>query len=97
MLILLTLLMKLKRPPGCRHHHTHARNGYCVLRTTTRAISGRDGIHTSADAAIALRVTTGSRPCDAAMLAAADVSSDNRVTSLDALMIMQAAADNIDL
>ncbi|NOQ33208.1 MAG: hypothetical protein GQ567_03275 [Methanosarcinales archaeon] len=28
---------------------------------------------------------------------AADVSGDNRVTSLDALMILQAAADNIDL
>jgi hypothetical protein len=30
------------------------------------------------------------------MLAAADVSGDKRVTSLDALMILQAAADTVD-
>jgi len=46
---------------------------------------------------IALQIAIGSRPCDPATLAAADVSGDNRVTSLDALMILQAAADNIDL
>ncbi len=39
----------------------------------------------------------GSASCDHAMLAAADVSGDNRVTPLDALMILQAAADAIDL
>jgi len=56
-----------------------------------------DGTLTPADAAIALQIATGSRPCDPATLTAADVSGDNRVTSLDALMILQAAADNIDL
>ena len=56
-----------------------------------------DSVLTPADAAIALQLATGSRPCDLATLAAADVSGDNRVTSLDALMILQAAADNIDL
>ena len=50
-----------------------------------------DGTLTAADAAIALQIAIGSRPCDAAMLAAADVSGDKRVNSLDALMIMQAA------
>nr|QNO50101.1 hypothetical protein GDOAKEED_00005 [Methanosarcinales archaeon ANME-2c ERB4] len=48
-----------------------------------------DGILTPADAAIALEIAAGSRPCDAAMLAAADVSGDGCVTSLDALMILQ--------
>ena len=52
---------------------------------------------TAADAAIALAIAVGSRPCDAATLAVADVSGDNRVTSLDALMILQAAAGNIVL
>ena len=64
---------------------------------TTRGDLNSDGILTSADAAIALRLTTGSRLCDPATFAAADVSGDGRVTSLDALMILQAAADNIDL
>ena len=41
--------------------------------------------------------TGGSASCDAAMLAAADISGDNRVTSLDALMIPQAAAGAIGL
>jgi hypothetical protein len=39
----------------------------------------------------------GSTSCDAATLTAADVSGDNRVTSLDALMILQAAAGAIGL
>jgi hypothetical protein len=56
-----------------------------------------DGILTPADAAIALEIAVGSRPCDPATLAAADVSGDNLVTSLDALMILQAAADAITL
>ncbi|KAF5415357.1 MAG: Cell surface glycoprotein [Candidatus Methanogaster sp.] len=56
-----------------------------------------DGILTPADAAIALEIAVGSRPCDPATLAAADVSGDGKVTSLDALMIMQAAADAIEL
>ena len=38
----------------------------------------------------------GSTSCDPAMLAA-DVSGDDRVTALDALMILQAAAGAIEL
>ena len=57
-----------------------------------------DGILTPADAAIVLQLAgSGSASCDATMLAAADVSSDDRVTSLDVLMILQAAAGAIDL
>ena len=56
-----------------------------------------DGFIDTADAAIALEIAVGSRPCDAAMLAAADVSGDGSVTSLDALMILQAAVGNINL
>ncbi len=54
---------------------------------------------TPADAAIALAFAagSGSASCDPAMVAAADVSGDNRVTSLDALMILQAAAENMEL
>jgi nitrous oxidase accessory protein NosD len=57
----------------------------------------RDGILTSADAAIALEIAAGSRPRNAAMLAAADVSGDGCVTSLDALMILQAVDEKIEL
>ena len=57
----------------------------------------RDGALTPTDAAIALQLAVGSRPCDATMLAAADVSGDGRVTSLDALMILQAAGEAIEL
>ena len=39
----------------------------------------------------------GSASCDAATLAAADVSGDGCVTSLAALMILQAAAGKIEL
>ena len=52
---------------------------------------------TPADAAIALRLAAGSLQCDPATLAAADVSDDGRVTSLDALMILQAATGKIIL
>ena len=46
---------------------------------------------TTADAAIALEIAVGSRPyCDAV-----DVNGDGRVTSLDVLMILQAAAGGI--
>ena len=48
---------------------------------------------TTADAAIALQIAVGSRPLDLRW----DVSGDGSVTSLDALMILQAAADAIDL
>jgi hypothetical protein len=43
-----------------------------------------DGILAPVDAAIALQIAVGSRPCDDAMLTAADVSGDGKVTSLDA-------------
>ena len=60
-------------------------------------LNGDDRI-TPADAAIALAIAAGgSASCDATTLAAADVSSDNRVTSLDALMILQVAARAIEL
>ncbi|RZB32935.1 MAG: hypothetical protein AEth_00281 [Candidatus Argoarchaeum ethanivorans] len=58
-----------------------------------RAIRGdlnHDHKVTPTDAAIALRLAAGSRPCDTATLAA-DVSGDGHVTSLDALMILHAA------
>ena len=52
----------------------------------------RDGNVTPADAAIALRIAVSGTHDDAA-----DVSGYGRVTSLDALMILQAAADTIEL
>ena len=52
----------------------------------------RDGHLTPADAAIALRIAATGAHDDAA-----DVSDDGIVTSLDALMIMQAAAGRIEL
>ena len=48
---------------------------------------------TTADAAIALQIAVGSRQCDLRW----DVSGDGSVTSLDALMILQAAAGAIEL
>jgi parallel beta-helix repeat protein len=48
---------------------------------------------TAADATIALEIAVGSRGYDSRW----DVSGDNRVTSLDALMILQAAAGAISL
>jgi parallel beta-helix repeat protein len=58
-----------------------------------------DDILTPADTAIVLAFAAGggSTSCDPAMLAAADVSGDGSVTSLDALMILQAAAGAIEL
>ena len=52
----------------------------------------RDGNVTPADAAIALRLAASGAHDDAA-----DVSGDRRVTTLDALMILQAAAGSIEL
>ena len=49
-----------------------------------------DDILTPTDAAIALQIAVGSRPCNATTLAAADMNGDGRITSLDALMILQA-------
>jgi len=48
---------------------------------------------TTADAVIALQIAAGSRPPDSRW----DVNGDGSVTSLDALMILQAAAHAIDL
>ena len=50
-------------------------------------------VFTSADAVIALQIAVGSRPPDLHY----DISGDKRVTSLDALMILQAAAGAISL
>ena len=62
--------------------------------TATQQKRDLNGDHflTPADAAIALRLAASGAHDDAA-----DVSGDGRVTSLDALMILQAAADAIDL
>ncbi len=57
-----------------------------------------DGFITPTDAAIALVVAAGgSASCDPATFSAADTNDDHRVTSLDALMILQAAAGSIML
>ena len=67
--------------------------------TSQRGDLNGDGIRAPADAAITLRIaaSSGSASCDAAPLATADVSGDGQVTSLDVLMILQAAAYTIDL
>jgi Tol biopolymer transport system component len=65
---------------------------------TIRGDLNSDDQITPTDAAIALRLAvSGFALCDLAMLTAADVSGDSRVTSLDALMILQAAAGAIVL
>ena len=51
-----------------------------------------DGILTPADAAIALQIAAGG-----GWDPAADVDGDRRITSLDALMILQAAGGGIEL
>ena len=57
-----------------------------------------DGFITPTDAVIALVIAAGgSASCDPATFAAADMNDDHRVTSLDALMIIQAAAGAITL
>ncbi|MEA1868953.1 MAG: hypothetical protein U9N09_02210 [Euryarchaeota archaeon] len=48
---------------------------------------------TTTDAVIALQIAAGSRPLDLRY----DVSGDGSVTSLDALMILQAACGKVDL
>ena len=59
--------------------------------------SGDDQI-TTADAVIALGIACGSfASCDAATLAAADVCDNGKVTSLDALMIMQVPGSAIEI
>jgi len=51
------------------------------------------GSWSAADAAVALDIAVGSREYDPAM----DVNGDGQITSLDALMIMQVAAENIGM
>ncbi|MCD6146330.1 MAG: right-handed parallel beta-helix repeat-containing protein [Methanosarcinales archaeon] len=73
---------------------------YSIIQISDAQVRGDlncDGKITLADVAIALEIAAGSRPCDAVMLAAADVSGDGQVTSLDALMILQAAVNSIEL
>jgi len=66
--------------------------------TSKKGDLNSDGSLTPADATIALAIAVGgSSSCDPTILAAADVSGDNRVTSLDAFMIPQAAAGSIEL
>ena len=67
-------------------------NGAFVVDTGVKGDLNSDGTLTPADAAIALRLAAsgGWDP-------AADTNHDSRITSLDALMILQAAADAIDL
>ena len=48
---------------------------------------------TTADAVIALQIAAGSRPSDPRW----DVSGDGSVTSLDALMILQAVAGSVEI
>lgn len=57
---------------------------------TPRGDMNHDGIITPADAVIALTIAaSGGENCDA------DIDGDGKVTSLDGLMILQVAADNI--
>jgi len=59
----------------------------------------RAAVDSAADAAIALQIAAGgSASCDASgAWTHADASDDGRVASLDALMILQAAASSIEL
>ncbi|HDN65202.1 MAG TPA: hypothetical protein ENF23_02725 [Methanosarcinales archaeon] len=73
-------------------------NGLVILHvapsdTPQKGDLNSDDILTPTDAAIALQIAVGSRPFDDA----ADVSGDGSVTSLDALMILQAASGTINI
>ena len=70
---------------------------HATARPVTGDLNGDDQI-TPADAAIALVIAAGgSASCDLTTLAAADVSGDNHVIALDALMILQAAGGAINI
>ena len=74
---------------------TTVNNGSVIIGALCGDPNGDDQI-TTADAVIALGIACGGfASCDAATLAAADVSGDGKVTSLDALMIMQVAGSAI--
>jgi len=77
----------------------HVTEVVTVRYEPVRGDLNRDGILAPADAAIALRLAAGggSASCDPATLDAADLNRDGQVTSLDALTILKAATDNIDL
>ncbi|MEA1869874.1 MAG: dockerin type I repeat-containing protein [Euryarchaeota archaeon] len=77
--------------------HTQGSKTIMVVESMIKGDLNGDGHLTPTDAAIALQIAVGSRPCDHATLTVADVSGDGRVTSLDALMILQAAAGVIEL
>ncbi|MEA1893780.1 MAG: NosD domain-containing protein [Euryarchaeota archaeon] len=64
----------------------------CPTEASVKGDLNHDGILTPSDAAIALKLAA-----IGAHNPAADVSGDGRVTSLDALMILQATADGIEL
>ena len=64
----------------------------CLSGASVKGDLNDDGELTPADAAIALRLAATGAHDDAA-----DVSGDGAVTSLDALMILQAAADMVEL
>ena len=64
----------------------------CQTEASVKGDLNSDDQITPADAAIALAIAATGAHDDAA-----DVSGDGQVTSLDALMILQAAADRIEL
>ena len=78
----------------CDHSITYASSysRFVDLPFVTRGDINRDGILTVADATIALRLAAAGTHDTVA-----DVSGDRRVTSLDALMILQATAGAIEL
>ena len=61
--------------------------------STSKTITVAPPAFTTADAVIALQIAVGSHPPDLRW----DVSGDGSVTSLDALMILQAAGGGMDL
>ena len=66
----------------------------CIHRLRRRVtISTATTRPTRTDAVIALQIAVGSRPPDLRW----DVSGDGSVTSLDALMILQAVAGSIEI
>ena len=66
---------------------------YSIFYNSIKVCPEESHTFTTTDAAIALQIAVGSRPPDSRW----DVSRDGSVTSLDALMILQAAAHAIEL
>jgi len=65
---------------------------FCVFKTSSKGDTNGDGWITTADAAIALNLAVRG-----GYDLAADINDDGSVTSLDALRILQAAANSIEL